>query len=47
MTLANRKRLYAHYKEVGYTKALKDLVERYPELEAKPEVKKIGKKPEG
>lgn len=44
MTKETRELLYKHYKEIGYTAALNDLLSRHPELEDKPEVKKDGKK---
>jgi len=32
MTLANLKKLKAHYEKIGYTDALEDLRSKYPEL---------------
>tara|TARA_R110000787_G_scaffold116592_3_gene226891 strand:+ start:297 stop:455 length:159 start_codon:yes stop_codon:yes gene_type:complete len=39
MTVANSKRLYEHYVEIGYTEAAEDMLKKHPEFGEKPEVK--------
>ncbi len=42
---ANSKKLYDHYVEIGYTKAVENMLAKYPEFaEEKKEVKKVVKK---
>lgn len=44
MTKENSKRLYDHYVEIGYDKAAKDLLNKYPEFEKKEDKKKESNK---
>jgi len=46
MTRDNSKRLYDHYVEIGYSKAAKDMLKKYPDFEAHKAVKKVVKKQE-
>ena len=39
MTQQNAKKLYKHFKEIGNSNALKDILRRYPEFEEKPKSK--------
>jgi len=39
MTKENSKKLYDHYVSIGYDKAAQDLLKKYPEFNAKPEIK--------
>ena len=39
MTQQNAKKLYKHFKEIGNSNALKDILRRYPEFEDKPKPK--------
>ncbi len=39
MTQQNAKNLYKHFKEIGNSEALKDILRRYPDFEEKPKPK--------
>lgn len=44
MTVENSKRLYNHYLKIGYDKAAKDILKKYPQFAEKPKVIEKAKK---